>query len=127
MSTVLPPTVKADEPPVYDGSSQGDRSSIDKKDGIVSGIPPLAAVNDTPTGLFAHWRNRRKRNYDLDAIATQASVFDDPNTLEHYRPPPQYENTHRFDPLARWTWREEKVRSFDIKYSHIEHSTEPGP
>jgi len=42
-------------------------------------------------------------------------VFDDPKTLEIYRPPPVYENAHRFDPDARWTWREEKalVRRID--------------
>lgn len=58
------------------------------------------------TRAFTFWK-RDKLN--LDAIATQPSVFDDPTSLEVYRPPPQYENTHRFDPLARWTWREEKV------------------
>lgn len=72
--------------------------------------PPLAIPhNDGPgLGLWNAWRNNGR---DLDDIATQPSVFDDPSTLEAYRPPPQYENAHRFDPLARWTWREEKVRS----------------
>jgi hypothetical protein len=51
----------------------------------------------------------QKHRIDLDSVATQPSVFDDPVTLEVYRPPPEYENTHRFDPDARWTWREEKV------------------
>ncbi|KAJ7837429.1 major facilitator superfamily domain-containing protein [Mycena olivaceomarginata] len=66
-----------------------------------------------PTGLWASWKQPA---VDLDSIATQPSVFDDPVTLEAYRPPPQYENTHRFDAAARWTWREEKrvVRKIDL-------------
>jgi hypothetical protein len=55
------------------------------------------------------WWKRSSTNISLDSIATQPSVFDDPKTLEIYRPPPTYENAHRFDPDARWTWREEKV------------------
>lgn len=53
---------------------------------------------------------RRTDEHNLDAVATQPSVFDDPVTLELYRPPQSYENTHRFDPNARWTLREERVR-----------------
>ncbi|KAG9081852.1 hypothetical protein FS749_007333 [Ceratobasidium sp. UAMH 11750] len=56
------------------------------------------------------WWQRNVVNVDLDSIATQPSVFDDPKTLEIYRPPAAYENAHRFDPDARWTWREEKDR-----------------
>ncbi|KAH7336835.1 major facilitator superfamily domain-containing protein [Rhizoctonia solani] len=61
------------------------------------------------------WWKRNQIIVDLDSTATQPSVFDDPNTLEVYRPPASYENAHRFDPDARWTWREEKalVRKVD--------------
>ncbi|KAF8736623.1 NADPH--cytochrome P450 reductase, partial [Rhizoctonia solani] len=61
------------------------------------------------------WWKRNQTIVDLDSTATQPSVFDDPKTLEIYRPPASYENVHRFDPSARWTWREEKnlVRKID--------------
>ncbi|KIJ66393.1 hypothetical protein HYDPIDRAFT_86987 [Hydnomerulius pinastri MD-312] len=63
------------------------------------------------------WQLSTSKDHDLDGVATQPSVFDDPVTLDVYRPPPQYENAHRFDPDARWTWREEKrvVRKIDLR------------
>ncbi|KZT73228.1 MFS general substrate transporter [Daedalea quercina L-15889] len=75
-------------------------------------VPSLGAPIEEKGG-FSLWRRSRG---DLDAIATQPSVFDDPAALEVYRPPPAYESTHRFDPFARWTWREETrlVRKVDV-------------
>ena len=69
-------------------------------------IPPLGEPVFDEDGKRPFWK-RKKRN--PEDTATQPSVFDDPATLEIYRPPPQWENTHRFDPLFRWTWGEEFV------------------
>lgn len=72
------------------------------------GLPLGEPLEERPARYF--WSRTSDTLRDLDSIATQPSVFDNPKTVDIYRPPPQYENAHRFDPNARWTWREERVR-----------------
>ncbi|KAI5124120.1 hypothetical protein M0805_000933 [Coniferiporia weirii] len=81
-------------------------------------VIPLGAPSDYgPRRFFWSSFFRRSDSQELDTIATQPSVFDDPTTIELYRPPTTYENAHRFDPNARWTWREEQrvVRKVDLR------------
>lgn len=109
MTTVLPSLPLA---PSTAGSVD-DKEKASLRAPSVKEIPPLGEpLDDGSDRLFQTINNR-----PLDAIATQPSVFDDPLTLEVYRPPPQYENAHRFDPLARWTWREEKVSYSSLVFS----------
>ncbi|KAF2470754.1 MFS general substrate transporter [Lindgomyces ingoldianus] len=44
---------------------------------------------------------------DLDALATQYSVFDNPEIAKLYEPGPDYEGRHRYNPALRWTLGEE--------------------
>ncbi len=82
-------------------------SSIEKISSVQVRELPLGAPIDTDRKFF--WQ--KSEPLDLDAIATQSSVYDDPDLAVQYRPREDWENLHRFDPSARWTWREEKVRN----------------
>lgn len=105
---------------------------IGKSEAIVTpeplyGTPPSSEVKlsldlirdlnlGEPTEEKKFWW-QRGRNFNLDAIATLPSVFDDPETAKHYQPRADWENLHRFNPSARWTWREEYqvIRKIDLR------------
>ncbi|KAJ8127224.1 hypothetical protein O1611_g6413 [Lasiodiplodia mahajangana] len=81
----------------------GDEFEIDaeKKDSADS-IPPLGQPREEKKFWF-----QRGKDYDPNAIATQPSVYDVADVKDQYLPREDWENAHRFDPLARWTWGEE--------------------
>jgi hypothetical protein len=93
-----------------------DASSLDDPDNSSSEKEknrPRITVEPLPLGepitaVKKNWWSRSPP-VDLDAVATQRSVYDDPEVAKLYHPRADWENLHRFDPSARWTWREEKV------------------
>ncbi|KAK0103873.1 hypothetical protein ONS96_004982 [Cadophora gregata f. sp. sojae] len=89
----------------------------EKTAGVRSNEVSTALPLGVPAQEKRFWFQRNKTNYDPNAIATQPSVFDDPDTAKEYQPPASWENIHRFDPSARWTWGEEYslVRKIDWK------------
>ncbi|KAL0068519.1 hypothetical protein AAF712_004233 [Marasmius tenuissimus] len=116
MSSTRPPAEATQNAESANEKTSSDLSITDKgDDSIHNEKPPLGVPLEGAGGNV--WTRWRRTNIDLDSIATQPSVFDDPAKLNVYRPPPQYENAHRFDPNARWTWREEKrvVRKIDVR------------
>ncbi|PWN49141.1 MFS general substrate transporter [Violaceomyces palustris] len=83
---------------------QGTLLSNSKQNGIGGNEREQQAPGITD---FLFPSRRRRNKVDLDGIATQPSVFDDPEKSPFYQPHPKWENLHRFNPAARWTWREE--------------------
>ncbi|KAG6864591.1 hypothetical protein C0991_008443 [Blastosporella zonata] len=104
-------------------SSGSSTSSLDLKDEHLLKTDANDDLQDDepPPFKFSDYIFRsRKRSappVDHDAIATRRSVYDDPVLAKHYWPNPDYESIHRFDPNARWTFREEKdlLRKIDWK------------
>ncbi|KIP11782.1 hypothetical protein PHLGIDRAFT_440441 [Phlebiopsis gigantea 11061_1 CR5-6] len=108
MTTVL----RSSRPDDSRSSTEKDELRLDLKTASTTTLE----VSEPPR---RRWWQLFHTNSGLDGVATQPSVFDDPKTLDLYRPSASYENTHRFDPSARWTWREEfrVVRKIDWRVS----------
>ncbi|PSN64875.1 MFS general substrate transporter [Corynespora cassiicola Philippines] len=79
---------------------------------VTEDAPPLGVPNAEKRFWF-----QRSKAYDPNAIATLPSVYDNPDTAKQYQPRSDWENIHRFNTLARWTWGEEHklIRKIDVR------------
>ncbi|KAK1984488.1 major facilitator superfamily transporter [Colletotrichum cereale] len=70
-----------------------------------------AALGDAILRFLRIRKGPKADEYDLDAVATQPSIWDSEN-VEEYKSlyiHSQWENWSAFDPSFRWTWREERA------------------
>ncbi|PWN41935.1 MFS general substrate transporter [Ceraceosorus guamensis] len=105
-------TINSDGELTLSGSETPSPSPPSGKNLAVEGLEPPRLVD-----LFLPQNKKRNQIKDLDTIATQRSVLDDPVKAQHFQPPTTWENYRNFDSEFRWTWREEKdlVRLLDRK------------
>jgi hypothetical protein len=96
-------------------SSEDEDMNKNVEDSTATLLPGKSKALGVPGEEKRFWFQRSNNLYNPDAIATQPSVYDDPETAEQYRPEDDWENVHRFDPDERWTVGEEHqlIRKID--------------
>ncbi|KAF1959709.1 major facilitator superfamily transporter [Byssothecium circinans] len=106
----------------HDHADHGSTSSTDYKQPLqettatITGLASKetqhteAALGDAVLRFLRIRKGPKPDQYDLDAVATQPSIWDNDNVeeLKELYIHPQWENWSAFDPSFRWTWRQER-------------------
>ncbi|KZM18761.1 transmembrane transport [Ascochyta rabiei] len=110
---------RSNTPDQYDRDSTGDIDGKQpvKETATVTNLATAetqlmeAALGDYILRLLRIRKGKRTDIYDLDAVATQSSIWDSENVeeLKSLHIHPQWENWSAFDPSFRWSWREENA------------------
>ena len=101
-----------DSPPSISKRFSAAESAADDAKSVSTATDDLVDHEPPPLRWTNYLFNRKDRKqYDPDEISTRRSVYDDPDLAANHWPNKNYENLHRFDPKARWTYREEQVSS----------------
>lgn len=98
-------------------SDKGSDQDSNFKSSSINPRPPLATDTKQQSSSWYTFLRQKPVPNNLDAVATQPSVYDDEEFSKHYAIHPQWENRHRFDVGLRWTWREERalIRKMDLR------------
>lgn len=105
----------------FDEKNSGSASPIDqegqanRKDKILLELEAAKKKEHEEHAGKSLWAQLKPTKHDPEEIATQPSVYDDPELAKFFQPTPKWENIHRFDPGFKWTWGEENavVRKVD--------------
>ncbi|KAG2104403.1 allantoate permease [Suillus discolor] len=117
MTTSVSATTEQQTPTTAGFSRVSSLSSIGKRSSSLPTDDLVEEVEEQFSWTNTVFRRKKIAHHDPDTIATKRSVYDDPDLAPYYWPKKDYENIHRFDPTARWTYREERalVRKLDWK------------